>query len=72
MFIIPGVAFTLSGGRMGHGMGYYDTYLHRHFTTYPSKKSTLMALAFKEQIVQDDCLPLDEHDVKLDKIMTAI
>lgn len=70
MFLIPGVAFTRSGGRMGHGMGYYDKYLRRHLTTYPNKKTTLMALAFREQIVDEETLPLDAHDVRLHTIIT--
>ena len=68
---MPGVAFTLTGGRMGHGMGYYDKFLARHFKAYPNKKVSLIALALKEQIVAESSLPLDEHDVKLNKIITA-
>lgn len=67
---MPGVAFTLTGGRMGHGMGYYDKYLRRHFNQYPNKKTTLMALALQEQIVQEDELPLDAHDVRLHYVIT--
>lgn len=70
LFLIPGVAFTRSGGRMGHGMGYYDKYLRRHLATYPNKKTTLMALAFREQIVEEETLPLDAHDVRLHTIVT--
>lgn len=67
---MPGVAFTLTGGRMGHGMGYYDGYLRRHQNTYPNKKTTYMALAFREQIVDESELPLDDHDVKIHTIIT--
>ncbi|XP_037951364.1 5-formyltetrahydrofolate cyclo-ligase [Teleopsis dalmanni] len=71
LFLMPGVAFSLAGGRLGHGMGYYDKYLKRHFNTYPQKKVTLIALAFREQIVAEDELPLDAHDVKIHRIITA-
>ncbi|XP_036331690.1 5-formyltetrahydrofolate cyclo-ligase-like [Rhagoletis pomonella] len=70
LFLMPGVAFTLSGGRMGHGMGYYDSFLHRHFNIYPEKKPVLMALAFREQIVDESTLPLDPHDVRLTTVIT--
>lgn len=68
---MPGVAFTLSGGRMGHGMGYYDGFLKRYFDTYPEKKPILMALALREQIVDESTLPLDPHDVRLTTVVTA-
>uniref|UniRef100_A0A1B0GBW0 5-formyltetrahydrofolate cyclo-ligase n=1 Tax=Glossina morsitans morsitans TaxID=37546 RepID=A0A1B0GBW0_GLOMM len=71
LFLIPGVAFTRNGGRMGHGMGYFDTYLKRHQSIYPHKKVTLMALAFHEQIVNDHELPLEEHDVRIHYIITG-
>ncbi|XP_053961860.1 5-formyltetrahydrofolate cyclo-ligase [Anastrepha ludens] len=70
LFLMPGVAFTLSGGRMGHGMGYYDSFLKRYFDTYPEKKPTLMALAFRQQIVDESTLPLEPHDVRLTTIVT--
>lgn len=71
LFLIPGVAFTKSGGRMGHGMGYYDTYLRRHQNTYPNNNTALIALAFREQIVAEDELPLEENDVRLHQVITA-
>ena len=65
------MAFTRNGGRMGYGGGYYDRYLNTHSKIYPQKKVSLVALAFQEQIVPESSLPLDEHDVKLDKVITA-
>ncbi|XP_055840116.1 5-formyltetrahydrofolate cyclo-ligase [Episyrphus balteatus] len=70
LFIVPGVAFSRKGGRLGHGMGFYDKYFKRHSETYPDKKSILMAIAFKEQIVPVTELPLAEHDVILDYVVT--
>ncbi|EDW61998.1 5-formyltetrahydrofolate cyclo-ligase [Drosophila virilis] len=70
LFIVPGVAFTRRGDRLGHGMGYYDKYLKQHAEKYPHKKTTIMALALNEQIVSDEELPVEEHDVRLNCVVT--
>ncbi|EDW01048.1 5-formyltetrahydrofolate cyclo-ligase [Drosophila grimshawi] len=70
LFIVPGVAFTRNGNRMGHGMGYYDKYLTQHAAKYPHKKSTIMALALNEQIVSSEELPMEDHDVRLNCVVT--
>lgn len=85
MILLPGVAFTRSGGRCGHGMGYYDKFLHKHFNKnlhrrnnspqtsidakIGAKQTVLLGLAFKEQILDE--IPLDETDVLLDDVITA-
>jgi len=68
---LPGVAFTQSGGRLGHGMGYYDKFLARLSQLNSNQKTILLALAFKEQIVDENDLPLDEHDQKVDVVVTS-
>lgn len=82
---MPGVAFSRNGGRTGHGMGYYDKFLTQMFTANPhrldetsrrnisaklaTKKTILLGLAFKEQIVDE--VPLDPWDILLDDIVSA-
>ncbi|XP_020801319.1 5-formyltetrahydrofolate cyclo-ligase [Drosophila serrata] len=70
LFIMPGVAFSRCGARLGHGMGFYDKFLRQHAEKYPHKKVTLMALALNEQIVNSEDLPMDAHDVRLQSIIT--
>ena len=60
--IVPGTAFDVSGGRLGLGGGYYDRFLP---LAVNAKK---IALAYDFQLV--DNLPLEEHDVKIDIILT--
>ena len=55
LMIMPGVAFDLSGHRIGYGGGFYDRYLEKHV------ELTTMALAFEDQIF--DTLPAEEHDI---------
>ncbi|MBM4128885.1 MAG: 5-formyltetrahydrofolate cyclo-ligase [Nitrospira sp.] len=61
--IIPGVVFDYSGNRIGYGGGYYDRVLSEM-----RKKLPFIALAYKEQLV--DLIPAEEHDVKVDMIIT--
>ncbi|KAH8254371.1 hypothetical protein KR032_009695 [Drosophila birchii] len=70
LFIMPGVAFSRCGGRLGHGMGFYDKFLRQHADKYPHKKVSLMGLALNEQIVSNEVLPMDEHDFRLQSIIT--
>jgi 5-formyltetrahydrofolate cyclo-ligase len=61
--VIPGVAFDTTGGRLGHGQGYYDKLL-----AVARKETTLVALAFECQLFAE--LPRAEHDVTMDAIIT--
>ena len=62
--IIPGVAFTLDGKRLGRGKGYYDRLLSNRAFRGVYK----IGLAFPCQLVAD--LPVDPHDVQLNQILT--
>ena len=70
---MPGVAFTIKGNRLGHGMGYYDKFLCEYFKRYPNNenkhKTHLIGLAFREQIVEE--LPTEPFDWTLDIILTT-
>ena len=61
--IVPGAAFDTSGNRLGYGAGYYDILLAGR-----KKGTPVIALAYEEQIV--DAIPVEEHDVKVDLIIT--
>ncbi|MCX8044345.1 MAG: 5-formyltetrahydrofolate cyclo-ligase [Desulfobacterota bacterium] len=60
--ITPGIAFTLSGIRLGYGGGLYDRFFRKH--QLPS-----FALAFELQII--DALPfVPGYDMRVDVIVT--
>lgn len=65
LFLVPGVAFTKSGERLGYGGGYYDETL-RH----KKHGSKTIGVSFEIQIT--DSLPNDPWDLKLDSIITEI
>lgn len=59
--LVPGIGFTLDGGRLGRGKGYYD----RLLAEVPGFKC---GVAFDCQVATD--LPLEPHDVRLNCILT--
>ncbi|XP_063701319.1 5-formyltetrahydrofolate cyclo-ligase [Culicoides brevitarsis] len=71
LIILPGVAFTRCGNRLGHGMGYYDKFLKKFFEQHDKTKTALIGVAFKEQIVEMGDLPMEAHDEKLDQVLTS-
>ena len=62
VFLIPGVAFTASGKRLGRGGGYYDKLLSK----YPD--TLKIGITFNERILQD--LPTESHDISMDYVFT--
>ncbi len=63
LFVVPGLAFTRDGKRLGRGGGYYDATLKA-----ASARSRRVGLAFGDQIV--DWLPTDGDDVDMDLVVT--
>ena len=59
--LVPGIGFTLDGGRLGRGKGYYD----RLLAEFPALKC---GVAFDCQIAGE--FPLEPHDVQLNCILT--
>ena len=66
VMLIPGMAFTRNGKRLGRGKGYYDTYLLKANNTI-KKPPVTIALAFKEQILE--AIPTETHDFVIDKVL---
>ncbi|KAA0560709.1 5-formyltetrahydrofolate cyclo-ligase [Rossellomorea aquimaris] len=61
LMIVPGLAFTEKGYRLGFGGGYYD----RLLSTF---SGLTMSLAFVEQMV--DTLPIESFDIPVGTILT--
>ena len=61
VWIVPGLAFTRSGARMGYGGGWYDRFLAK---SGPSAIS--IGVAYPFQIVES--LPLERHDLPLSDV----
>jgi len=61
--LLPGVAFTRDGARLGYGRGFYDKLLARM-----AIRPALAAAAFKLQIVEQ--IPQEATDIKVEWIIT--
>ena len=61
--IVPGVAFDHDGNRMGRGKGYYDRFLPLIPDTYK------IGVCFPFQMITS--IPAEEHDIRMDEIITS-
>lgn len=63
LVVVPGVAFDRTGGRLGHGKGFYDRCLQA------TREDTVrVGLAFDCQIVSR--VPVESHDIVMDWVVT--
>ena len=63
LVLMPGLAFTKNGDRMGYGGGFYDRFLAEE-PNHPT-----LALCYDFQIV--DSLPTEEFDIPVDTVLWA-
>ena len=61
VIIVPAIALTREGHRLGYGFGYYDRYLS-------GKKSMTIGLGYSKQIIKS--FPRSDNDVRIDCIVT--
>ena len=59
--VVPCITAAKDGARLGHGAGYYDRYLRLH-------ACPTMCLCYGQMLADD--LPMDEHDVWMDFVVT--
>ncbi len=62
--LVPGVVFDRTGGRIGHGKGYYDRLL-----AACRPDVSRVGIAFSVLVV-DDILPTEPHDVRMTHLAT--
>lgn len=61
LIVVPGVAFDKTRNRIGFGKGYYDRLL-------TIRRAKAFAIAYEFQVL--DKIPAEEHDIKMDMIIT--
>ena len=62
LVIVPGLAYTLSGQRLGFGAGYYDRFLSNY-------QGHTVALALQPQLLAT--LPIEAHDQLVEQVLTG-
>ncbi|MBI2799398.1 MAG: 5-formyltetrahydrofolate cyclo-ligase [Gammaproteobacteria bacterium] len=60
--LVPGLAYTATGYRLGYGAGYYDRWFAEHPMTLR------LGLCLEADLV--DQLPIEAHDIAVDAIVT--
>ena len=63
LVLMPGVAFTKNGDRMGYGGGYYDRFL----ADEPNHPTVALCYAFQVM----ETLPTEEFDIPVDLVLWA-
>ncbi len=61
--IVPGLAFTAAGDRLGQGGGWYDRFL-----AGTRADCVAIGVCFSEQVLES--LPVEPHDVVMDHVVT--
>jgi 5-formyltetrahydrofolate cyclo-ligase len=64
LVMLPGLAFTMAGHRLGRGRGYYD----RTFALEDEASPPLFGICFHGQIVP--VIPTEPHDRRLDAVVS--
>lgn len=62
LILVPGVAFTAAGDRMGRGKGFYDKYL-----VQLRPDAVKVGICYPHQIVED--LLTEPHDIRMDRVI---
>ncbi len=62
LIVVPGVAFDRQNNRMGRGRGFYDRLLKS------TPNAVMVGVAYDFQIL--DSIPVEPHDVKMDRVIT--
>jgi 5-formyltetrahydrofolate cyclo-ligase len=63
VLLVPGLAFDLSGGRLGNGAGHYDRILS-------SARGDAIGIGIAPAVRLVDSVPVEAHDVRVDWLAT--
>ena len=61
--LVPGVAFSPNGYRLGRGKGYYDKFLSKYSNLFT------VGVCFREQFYLD--IPTEPHDIPMQRVIVC-
>jgi len=70
LIMIPGLAFTAKGARLGRGKGFYDRFLASFLSAYPNRRQDIVLAGICHVFQILDSIPTENHDIGVDCLMT--
>ena len=84
LLVVPGLAFDSNLHRLGQGKGYYDRFIAKmrqeggdidtstvaDAATDTKKKPLLVGACLEEQFLEDESIPISDHDFIMDMVLT--
>ncbi|ULQ60385.1 5-formyltetrahydrofolate cyclo-ligase [Brucepastera parasyntrophica] len=70
VILMPGLAFSREGSRLGRGRGYYDRFLSDFLSHFAERRReiTLAGVCWEAQIIED--IPVESHDIRVNCLCT--
>lgn len=69
VILVPGLAFTLDGKRLGRGAGYYDRFLSFLLHEYAIQKKDIDLVGVCHSFQIQKNLPTEDHDIPMDRLL---
>jgi len=70
LLMIPGLAFTAKGARLGRGKGFYDRFLALFLTTFADRRQDIILAGVCHSFQIVDSIPVENHDIFVDCLLT--
>ncbi len=73
LIVVPGVGFSKSGRRLGHGMGFYDIYISglKKMAQTQNAGIVLFGVGFDCQLDEDIETVCEAHDIVMDRVFLS-
>ena len=70
LILVPGLAFSADGKRLGRGGGYYDRFLSSFLARYANMRREITLAGICNSSMVIDEIPVEPHDIRVDCLLT--